>query len=333
MSADEAMSDNAAVGGDEWRGMWTRPYVPPVESVALSPLVQVNQISRALAEAISPPQVIEIEAKIAALENYMRDAGLYSTEEIRPVNEARMRARWRLGQLLAEIERGPPGPTPKDKGGSRPYLKTHLREIGLAATAAKEAQRIAALPESEFAKALARARERDTLTYFAELIALAHLQGRGCRSNRRLSAHPDAHAYAVRFDRRCRVCLPERFAQGDCGWPVSSSAEEGAPMTRITASTLIALIILLSTGTSHAVQTKDQCARLGVLLGGIIPVLVKTEKFIIEGGVTPVLPYLGGPLLAAATLMSQKEQELVAALQNYRIATEGTGRAAQLCAR
>jgi hypothetical protein len=72
MSKDEAnaMSDKPAAvehggEGDEWREMWTQPYDDAVEST----LIQVDQFTRALAEAISPPQVIEIEAKIAANEN------------------------------------------------------------------------------------------------------------------------------------------------------------------------------------------------------------------------------------------------------------------------
>jgi hypothetical protein len=88
-----------------------------------------------------------------------------------------MRARWRLGQLLSEIERGA-GPGRSKKGGDgRPYLKGYLLEIGLKETTAKEAQRIGALPESDLAKALARARERDTLLHFADLIILARRGG------------------------------------------------------------------------------------------------------------------------------------------------------------
>jgi N6-adenosine-specific RNA methylase IME4 len=117
--------------------------------------------------------VIEIEAKLVGIENYMRAAGLYNTQQIRPFNEARMRARWRLGQLLAEIERGAGPGRGKKEGAPRPSFRSYIREIGLAETAAKEAQRIAALPESDLAKALARARARDTLVHFAELVDLA----------------------------------------------------------------------------------------------------------------------------------------------------------------
>ena len=63
-----------------------------------------------------------------------------------------MFARSRLGQLLAAVARHEPGPEKsgeKDKGGKRPYPKfrDYLKQIKLAETAAKEAQRIGTLPD------------------------------------------------------------------------------------------------------------------------------------------------------------------------------------------
>jgi hypothetical protein len=40
----------------------------------------------------------------------MHDCGLYSIEDVRPVNELRMKARSKLGRALAKVERGKPGP-------------------------------------------------------------------------------------------------------------------------------------------------------------------------------------------------------------------------------
>jgi hypothetical protein len=91
--------------------------------------------------------------KLAAIENYMRDAGLYDTTEIRPVNETPIRARWKLGQALAEIER---------KQGQRTSstgLTKLLERLGQTAQTAMLAQRIGTLPETELTKALARSRE------------------------------------------------------------------------------------------------------------------------------------------------------------------------------
>jgi hypothetical protein len=74
----------------------------------------------------------------------MRDTGLYTTEQIREVNELRMRARWRLGALLTSVERGA-GPGRGKMIGHRSSFLTILRDLELPKTTALEAQRIGAL--------------------------------------------------------------------------------------------------------------------------------------------------------------------------------------------
>lgn len=37
----------------------------------------------------------------------MHDCWLYSVEDMRPINETRMAARWKLGKALAAVERNP----------------------------------------------------------------------------------------------------------------------------------------------------------------------------------------------------------------------------------
>ena len=129
-------------------------------------LVDAQAIARALDLATSVEEIIELEAKLDAIESYMRDAGLYNTSEIRPVNETRMRARWKLGQALAAIERAQGSRT---LGGLRPML----HKVGLKETSAKEAQRIGTLPASELNKAFAAARHQDVLTTYTALTKLA----------------------------------------------------------------------------------------------------------------------------------------------------------------
>jgi hypothetical protein len=82
-------------------------------------------------------------------------AGLYDKKEIRPVNEARMLMRWKLGRVLVKVE---PGTVPgtgrghkggKSKGKPCPIFKSYLVELNLRETTAKEAQRIGALPNDE----------------------------------------------------------------------------------------------------------------------------------------------------------------------------------------
>jgi hypothetical protein len=68
-------------------------------------LPDIARVKREIERASDPAEVLEIEARLTSIETYMRDAGLYTPDEIRPVNETRMRARWRLGQLLAMVER------------------------------------------------------------------------------------------------------------------------------------------------------------------------------------------------------------------------------------
>jgi hypothetical protein len=90
----------------------------------------------------------------------MNASGLYTADQIRNVNELRMRARWKLGQLLAPVERGQTigpgrGHVGETVGGARPPFIAYLEELKLKGTVAKEAQRIGALPAPEFDKALA----------------------------------------------------------------------------------------------------------------------------------------------------------------------------------
>jgi hypothetical protein len=42
---------------------------------------------------------------VHAFEQYMHDCGLYGIEDMRPVNELRMKARWKMGAALAKVTR------------------------------------------------------------------------------------------------------------------------------------------------------------------------------------------------------------------------------------
>jgi hypothetical protein len=98
-----------------------------------------------------------------AFEQYMHDCGLYSVEDMRPVNEARMRARWKLGQALAMKERGPHGGDTRDSIGKRltnAFWKWVVDVLGLTKPTALSAQRIGTLPEPELIDAFDQWRER-----------------------------------------------------------------------------------------------------------------------------------------------------------------------------
>src|SRR3954451_8561859 len=70
-----------------------------------APPLKIDDISRALDLATDPAEIKEIGAKADAFEQYMHYCGLYDIQDIRPVNELRMKARWRLGKALRLVER------------------------------------------------------------------------------------------------------------------------------------------------------------------------------------------------------------------------------------
>jgi hypothetical protein len=105
--------------------------------------------------------------------------------------------------------------------------------------------------------------------------------------------------------------------------------------TKMTTSkiALVTLALLLSTGAGNASQTKEQCSAFSNAFGKMIPSAAELEKTMTDTNPSSILPQLGGPLLAATTIMSQKQRELVTAIQNYRRSVEDTVHEAQLCAR
>ncbi len=159
-------------------------------------VIHIDAARRELELATDPPAIMEVEAKLDAIENYMRQAGLYSTEEIRPVNETKMRARWMLGKALAKVERGQGARTDLTLGAARPKFNAYIKSIGLAGTAAKEAQRIGALPEPDLEKTFAEMREQDILNTYVELIGRARpywYQESRRRKHREIKAVAETH--------------------------------------------------------------------------------------------------------------------------------------------
>src|ERR1700716_3723195 len=100
----------------------------------------------------------------------MHDCGLYSIEDMRPINELRMKARWKLGGALAQLERvqGLKPNTSNAKGSKTPF-RSFLKTISLGQTSAVEAQRIATMPDTDLAKAFAEAREAERLLHYSKL--------------------------------------------------------------------------------------------------------------------------------------------------------------------
>jgi N6-adenosine-specific RNA methylase IME4 len=161
----------SAPGGDD---------APGGEIVLVSeslPATNRDSILAASAKAIAlvegardPETVLKGERYLESIEHAMRHAGLFRTDEIRIVNEGKLRARWKLGHLLAKVERAKhPGKGKLASAG----LTSLLAQVALDKQTALEAQRIGALPAAELDQALERYRKLDTLGTFADLIRVA----------------------------------------------------------------------------------------------------------------------------------------------------------------
>ena len=87
---------------------WKKPQLV-VPKRRPAPPIKIAPLQRALEAAVAPAEIKEIAAQLDAFESYMHDCGLYSIEDMRPINEARMRARWKLGRALKMVERQPEG--------------------------------------------------------------------------------------------------------------------------------------------------------------------------------------------------------------------------------
>lgn len=134
---------------------------------------RISALRRALDEADQPEQAIDIGAGAAGIEETMRASGLYSTQEIRPVRELYLDARWTLGRLLRKVLRGT-GPGRGKKGErSAPSFTGELRRLNLQKKRAIEAQRIGTLPEDEKEKTYRETERQDVLPTIELLIDVA----------------------------------------------------------------------------------------------------------------------------------------------------------------
>jgi len=193
-------------------------------------LAKVDAISRAIAVAKSPPEVIEIEAQLAGIEEYLQTAGLYRTDEIRPVNEARMRARWKLGQLLAKEERAKRGPKGKVILTGLKNLAEKLKGWGLTPPTAMFAQRIGTLPPEDLDAELARARKYDTLCTFETLIERARPYWYQANRKRKHRAIADA-AGAAAAANVGQMLGPFPLIYADPPWKFQIYSEKGLERT------------------------------------------------------------------------------------------------------
>jgi hypothetical protein len=95
----------------------------------------------------------------------MAATGMFNVEDRRPVNEARIKARAKLGRLLEKIERGAgPGRGKKNAQAGQSFID-YLKKHGIERKRADEVQRIAAIPDHVLANRFAETASRGELTY------------------------------------------------------------------------------------------------------------------------------------------------------------------------
>jgi N6-adenosine-specific RNA methylase IME4 len=140
-------------------------------SRTINPVALAEEARSALSTTTNPAEIMQIEAKLDAVERLMRGTGLYPLAEIRLVNEERMRARWCLGAALESVVKDKPGPKPQ--GVTSAGLMQFLKQIELDPQTALEARRIAALPDKIFQEAIEQWRARDDLLHYADLLQIS----------------------------------------------------------------------------------------------------------------------------------------------------------------
>lgn len=145
------------------------PQRPP------APVIEIGDIQRALALATDPAEIKQINAQADAFEQYMHDCGLYSIEDMRPVNELRMGARWKLGRALAQhIRLSVRGPAREKEGVTAlPSFAALIQRLDLTKPVVVAAQRIGCMPDEEMAALFEEARREARLLHYGELVRAA----------------------------------------------------------------------------------------------------------------------------------------------------------------
>jgi N6-adenosine-specific RNA methylase IME4 len=127
---------------------------------------QIGKIRRALSTVQTVENALKLMGMADAIEEAMGAAGYRkNTAVMRPINEARFEARWKLGQLLDELQNKKPGAR-TDLTLSRvgTGFRAYLREIGLDKNRANECERIGAIkPRDKLLKAFSETEREGVL--------------------------------------------------------------------------------------------------------------------------------------------------------------------------
>lgn len=186
----------------------------------LKPPADLKTLGSKLARAKTPEAVLDFERQVAAYEAYMRKAG-FSQGYLHEINEHKMRARWRLGQMLTALG--------AKRGGSKDrtaVLKPLLERLKLEHARALEAQRIGHLPKIELERIFQRARTIGDLVTIQWLVDDARPYW---YKERRKERHEGiAEVAAAQADGRPRT-YPLVYA--DPPWTFSTYSEKGLERT------------------------------------------------------------------------------------------------------
>jgi N6-adenosine-specific RNA methylase IME4 len=182
----------------------------------------VVALRRALDMASTVEEVAAVDSQLGAAEAFMRESGLFDPEEMRPLNEVRMWARWKLGQLLAKVDRATAPGKGKMALGS---LTSFLQKIGLSKPVALEAQRIGTMPDVDLEKALARCHKEGDLCSFRDLLLIARPYW--YQASRQIK-HKTIQARAVESK---AVLGPFSLIYADPPWKFQTYSEKGLQRT------------------------------------------------------------------------------------------------------
>lgn len=120
---------------------------------------QISQLDRMLASIETVEDAATVQRAAAAMKEFARQAGL-SLEEQNRAAEAKIRAEWKGGRLLAGLERGKTGPkTISGNGAANSDYREAVREAALESTEARRWQRLAEFDETRVNELLAELRE------------------------------------------------------------------------------------------------------------------------------------------------------------------------------
>lgn len=208
--------------------------VERVKAMRRKPGIDVERAMRALVNATTPEQVVEIANQAEALRLYAKRSKLGLDAQNRCAT-VRLRAERKLGDMLAKTnlhQGGRPAKTPdRAEGVSRPTLQS----LGLSWKQSHQAQRIASVPAAEFEDYVKHAARASIEITTADLLRMAVLNDVDVSPCGRLLKQIEALAPVlsregpIKFDGRHAVaCAKGVFIEVACDLPLDDAVPGGA---------------------------------------------------------------------------------------------------------